>query len=219
MREAGSVSHIGAQREMFRTGRAGASLALAGLADLPDLYALGPVAELDGEITIFNSQPYVSKLRGGGEAYVVDRTFDHGAIFLVWTQVREWDDVRIPECVSNYGQLEVFVEQAARASGIDTEAPFAFLMNGAPRELVWHINVDRTGGQPITRELFRRSKQPYTLRGEHVDIFGVHSERHGGIFMGEDLKIHIHFVSRDSVATGHIDEIAPGSLTLRLPRR
>lgn len=219
MREAGSLSHIGAQREMFRTGRASPSLALAGLAGLPNLYALGPIAGLDGEITIFNSQPYVSKVRGGGEAYVVDRTFDHEAIFLVWTQMREWEDIRIPESVSNYGQLEVFVEQAARERGIDTNAPFAFLMNGAPRELVWHINVDRTEGQPITRELFRRSKQPYTLRGERVDIFGVHSARHGGIFMGEGLKIHIHFISRDSTATGHIDDIAPGSLTLRLPRR
>jgi hypothetical protein len=56
------------------------------------------------------------------------------------------------------------------------------------------------------------------LRGERVDIFGVHAEQHGGILMGEGMKIHIHFVSRDSDATGHIDEIAPGGLALRLPR-
>jgi hypothetical protein len=91
-------------------------------------------------------------------------------------------------------------------------------MTGSPRELAWHINVDRTDGQPITPELFRKSKQQYTLRGEQVDIFGVYSEKHGGVFMSQDLRIHIHFVSRDSAATGHIDGISPSALTLRLPR-
>jgi hypothetical protein len=36
--------------------------------------------------------------------------------------------------------------------------------------------------------------------------------------MSEGLKIHIHFVSRDATASGHIDAIVPGALTLRLPR-
>ena len=161
----------------------------------------------------------MSKVRGSEAAYVVDRTFNHGAIFLAWTQVREWDDVRVEDSVSSYRELEILVREAARQKGIDTDAPFPFLMSGTPREMLWHINVDRTDGQLITRELFRRSKQQYALRGERVDIFGVHSERHGGIFMAEGLKIHIHFVSRESAATGHIDEIAPAFLRLRLPRR
>jgi hypothetical protein len=215
---AGAVSHIGEQREIFKTGRASAKLALAELSSVPNLYALGPVEGLDGEITIFNSEPYVSKLRGRENAYVVDRTFNHGAIFLVWTQMRECDDIHVPESVSSYGALETFVKDTARQQGIDTDAAFPFLMTGSPRELAWHINVDRTDGQPITPELFRQSKQQYTLRNERIDIFGVYSEKHGGLFMSQDLRIHIHFVSRDSAATGHIDAISPGGLTLRLPR-
>src|SRR3954462_289703 len=217
MNEAGTVSYIGAQREIFKTGRADAKISLAALCDKRSLYALGPVAGLDGEITIFDSQPYVSQVRGDTDAYVVDRTFDHGAIFLAWAQMHEWNDTVVEESVSSYKELETFVKQAARERGIDTDVPFPFLMSGTAREIVWHINVDRTGGQPITRELFQKSKQKYTLRHERVDIFGVHSERHGGILMGDDMKIHVHFVSRDTDATGHIDEIAPGGLILRLP--
>jgi len=212
------VQHAGEQREIFRSGRASAKVLLADLAALPDLYALGPCAGLDGEITVLKSQPYVSKLRGGGDRYVVDRSFDHGAIFLVWAQMWAWDDIAVPESVASHSELEAFVKQSARQNAIDTNTPFPFLMTGSPRELVWHINVDRTGGQAITPELFRKSKQQYTLRGERVDIFGVYSERHGGIFMSPDLKIHIHFVSRDSGATGHIDAITPAAMTLRLPR-
>jgi hypothetical protein len=120
--------------------------------------------------------------------------------------------------VSDYAKLETFVKETAEQQGIDTDAPFPFLMAGSPRELVWHINVDRTDGRPISPDLFQKSKQQYILHDERIDIFGVFSEKHGGVFMSQDLRIHIHFVSRDSVATGHIDAISPSALILRLPR-
>lgn len=215
----GLVQYTGAQQDIFRTGRADAALSLAGLTHLSDLYALGPVAGLDGEITVFDSRAHVSQIRGSEDAFIVDRTFEHAAIFLVWTQVNQWEDVPVPRSVSSCRELEVFVRHMAQRNGFDVEAPFPFLMSGTPRQLAWHINVDRTLGQPITADSFRRSKQPYVLRGEHVDIFGVYSDRHAGIFIGDGMKIHIHFVSRDSAATGHVDDIDPGSLTLRLPSR
>ena len=215
---AGIVSYIGEQQEIFKTGRASASVSLVQLAGLPHLYAIGPVEGLDGEITIFNSEPHVSKVRAGGDAYIVDRTFDHGAIFLVWAQVREWNVITVPQAVSSYRELETVVREMARQNGIDTDVPFPFLIGGTPHELVWHINVDRTEGKAITRDLFWKSKQQYTLRGERVDILGVYSEKHSGVFMPQGATIHIHFISQSSPATGHIDAIVPGSFTLRLPR-
>src|SRR5262245_66466089 len=132
--------------------------------------------------------------------------------------MREWDDIPIPESVAGYAGLEAFVAQSAKQPRIDIGSPVPFVMAGSPRELFWHVNVDRTGGQTITQELFRKSKQQYTLGGEHIDIFGIYSDKHGGILMSPGLKIHIHFVSRDSDATGHIDALVPAAMTLRLPR-
>ena len=45
-----------------------------------------------------------------------------------------------------------------------------------------------------------------------------YSDKHGGVFMSQGLRMHVHFVSRDSNATGHIDAIAPADLVLRIPR-
>jgi hypothetical protein len=59
------VRYIGGQKNLFKSGRADAKVSLAELSDLPDLYALGPVAGLDGEITVLSSQPHVSQVRGG----------------------------------------------------------------------------------------------------------------------------------------------------------
>jgi hypothetical protein len=39
------------------------------------------------------------------------------------------------------------VKERARQAGLDTAVPFPFLIAGTPRELVWHINVDRTEGR------------------------------------------------------------------------
>src|SRR5262245_61357402 len=123
----GAVRHAGAQREIFRTGRASAKVSLADLAALPDLYALGPCAGLDGEITVLDSRPYVSKLRGESDRYVVDRTFNHDAIFLVWAQMRTWDDVTVPESVASYGELGAFVKHSARQNRIPDDVPVPFL--------------------------------------------------------------------------------------------
>lgn len=101
-------------------------------------------------------------------------------------------------------------------------------MSGRPAELAWHINVDPHRSQAITRELFQRSKESYVLQRETVEIVGFCSEQHGGVFISAYAPpcgptaaknfMHIHFVSRDSRATGHIHDLRLDGMTLRLPR-
>jgi acetolactate decarboxylase len=189
---------------------------------------MGPVDGLDGEITIFDSKPYITKVRGND--YTLDKTFKHGAFFLVWTEQQNWSDVPLPQTVKGYGDLQKFVKESALKAGIDVTEPFPFLLSGAPAEIKWHINVDRTEGKPITKELFVKSKEPYITKGEAVDIIGFYSEKHSGIFLsqyapaikegsGMENHIHIHLVSKTSKAAGHIDDIVFGEgMMLRLPK-
>ncbi|MDX1971810.1 MAG: acetolactate decarboxylase [Candidatus Sumerlaeia bacterium] len=218
--KSGQVSYLGEQRTMFETGRADSAVQLSEFEGVENLYAIGPVAGLDGEITILDSKPHISQIRGEAvDSFSVDHTFNHDAIFLVWAELHDWHSpVNIPESVTNYDLLEDFVFQTAASNGIDITQPFAFQIVGRAKEIVWHINVDRTQGEPVTRELFRKSKESYTLRDEEVEIFGVYSENHGGVFMSQGLRIHIHFASFDSSATGHIDSIDPRGLNLRFAR-
>jgi acetolactate decarboxylase len=101
--------------------------------------------------------------------------------------------------------------------------------SGTPVDTRWHINVDRTGGKPITKESFAKSKQPFTTKNEPVDIIGFYSEHHAGVFLpkytpvikegsGRENAIHIHLISKTSKAAGHIDDITLGeNMVLRLP--
>jgi acetolactate decarboxylase len=224
----GAVEYIGSQKDIVASGKTGSIINLQELAGTKNLFAMGPVAGLDGEITIFNSQPYVSQVRG--DDYEVHHSLDYGAIFLVWSAQAEWRDIAIPETVKSYLDLQDFVKQQAQDAGLDTGQTFAFLLSGTPTEIKYHINIDRTGGQPITQELFLKSKAPFICRNEAVDILGFYAENHPGVFItktspaikadsGRQNAMHIHLISKTSKATGHIDDLTLGAgMILRLPK-
>ena len=223
------VEYEGALKTIFSTGKAESVISLENLAGRRSLYAIGPIDGLDGEITIFDSKPYITKMRG--THFVMDNTLKHGAFFLVWTEQKKWQDVLIPGTVKGYVNLQNFIKAQALTVGIDVTKPFPFLMSGTPIEIKWHINVNRTGGKPITNELFIRSKEPFVMRNEPIDIIGFYSENHSDVFLsqyttvikkGSRIKnaMHIHFVSRTRKAAGHIDDITLGEgMVLRLPQQ
>lgn len=227
-RKEGMVEYVGAQKDIFVSGKAASVVSLEELAGRKGLYAMGPIDGLDGEITIFDSKPYITQVRG--KDYVMDNTFKHGAFFLVWTEQTKWRDVPVPGTVKGYVDLQRFVKSRAQTAGIDVNKPFPFLLAGTPVEIKWHINVDRTEGKPLTKELFMRSKEPFVTRNEPVDIIGFYSEHHAGVFLtattpvikegsGMQNAIHLHLVSRTSKAAGHIDDIMLGDgMVLRLPK-
>jgi acetolactate decarboxylase len=224
----GMVEYVGAQKDIFVSGKATSVVSLEDLAGRKGLYAMGPIDGLDGEITIFDSKPYITKVRGSD--YVMDNTLKHGAFFLVWTEQAAWKDVPVPGTIKGYVDLQQFVKAQAQATGIDVTKPFPFLLSGTPVEIKWHINVDRTEGKPITKESFAKSKQHFVTKNEPVDIIGFYSEHHAGVFLpkytpvikegsGMENAIHIHLVSRTSKAAGHIDDITFGEdMVLRLPK-
>jgi acetolactate decarboxylase len=224
----GLVEYVGAQRDIFKSGKAESVVSLEDLADRKGLYAMGPIDGLDGEITIFDSKPYITKVRG--DDYTLDKTYEHGAFFLVWTEQKNWFNVPLPASVKGYVDLQKFVKEQAQKTGIDVTKPFPFLMTGTPAEIKWHINVNRTEGKPITKELFVKSKEPYVTKREPVDIIGFFSEKHSGIFLsqyapaikegsGMENAIHLHLISKTSKAAGHIDDITFGEgMVLRLPK-
>jgi acetolactate decarboxylase len=227
VKKEGLVEYVGAQKTIFATGKADSVVSLEELSGRKNLYAMGPVDGLDGEITIFDSQAYITQVRGTD--YTLDKSFKHGAFFLVWSEQAKWKDVPIPANVKGYADLQQFVKAQAQAAGIDTTKPFPFLLSGTPAEVKWHINVNRTEGKAITKELFLKSKEPFTMKNEPVDIVGFYSEHHAGVFLtqfapaikegsGMENAIHIHLVSKSSKAAGHIDDITMGEgMVLRLP--
>ncbi len=59
-----TVRWIGAQRDVLG-GDVSGKVALASLAGLPHLYALGPRAGVTGEITVLDGVPWIARVRAG----------------------------------------------------------------------------------------------------------------------------------------------------------
>lgn len=222
------VEYIGAQKNIFASGKAERIIHLSELAGKKNLFAIGPVEGLDGEITIYDSTPHISQVRG--DDYHVDHSLNHGAIFLVWSEQEKWsNEIAVPETVRSYPDLQNFVRDQAKAAGLDAGKPFPFRLSGTPVSINWHINVNRTEGQTITKPVFAKSKAAYLLKKEPVEIIGFYSENHPGVFIsqyapaippgsGKKNAIHIHLVSKEGKATGHIDDLILGDgMSLRLP--
>src|SRR5262249_31583605 len=125
---AGTGVHWAGALSTVLAGDIGSHISLERLAGLAHLYAVGPVAGLRGEITVADGRPYVSRVENG--RIVVDRSFRHEAAFLVWVQVARWHDLDIPDTVIDGGDLEDFVVERTRESGMAIEMPFVFVVTG-----------------------------------------------------------------------------------------
>ncbi|WP_296871633.1 acetolactate decarboxylase [Tibeticola sp.] len=226
--KAGLLEYGGSQKTIFEKGKAEPVVPLAAMSGAADLYAVGAVSGLDGEITVFQGRPYVTKVRG--EGYTTEHDLNHHASFAVWARVNQWSEHAVPESVKGYVDLQNFVKERAKAAGIDVSQPFPFQVAGTPVEVKWHINVDRTDGKPVTPELFAKSKANYVAKNLAMDIVGFYSEQHPGVFIsafapaippGGSARnaMHIHMVSRDGKSAGHVDNLVLGpGMVLRLPK-
>lgn len=223
----GVVEYTGRQGDIVAQSNIAGQIPVERISGTHALFGVGAVAGLDGEITVFDGRAYVTRIREGQP--VMEDGTDTSAIFAAWTQHSEWVDVPVPAAVITYPELQAFIQQQAARAGINTNSTaFPFLMEGAPASVTWHINVDRTDGEPVTRESFALSKDYFVLENELVDIVGFYSEQQHGVFIGTfapvmadtDVQnaLHMHLVTRDRSSAGHIDDLLlGGGMTLRLP--
>ena len=208
------VQWVGAQRDVMR-GDLSSHIALESLAGRPHLYALGPLEQLRGEITIWDGQPSIARIRSG--QIVIDRTFSHRAAFLVWAEVERWRPVPMP-AITDVAELEKFILSAARNTQIDTSQPFPFVIRGQTPQITFHV-LDKRDGLPHTPELHERAKVRFMLERTPVEIVGFFSDRHQGIFIPHDRMVHMHVRTPDERMSGHVDEIRiAGDALLHLPR-
>src|SRR5579859_5497067 len=99
------LGFVGAQRETVVNGKVESAIDLRALASRPHVYAIGPIEELRGEVTIINGRPALARVTQGGTAEVRE-SFDTGAPFLVWADVPAWHTMPILPEVRSFGDLE-----------------------------------------------------------------------------------------------------------------
>lgn len=191
------VFYQGTMRETMYQNKTTASASMNEIAGSGRI-GIGPLVGMAGEITLINDTAFVSRVGSSGITTSVDP--NAGAPFFVWSNVKEWKQVRLRKEIKNISDLEILVASAAKENGIDTNDPFPFIINTKISSAVFHI-LKAGENATYVNEKFRLANEPGQL-------VGFYSIGHKGIFIHHELNSHIHFLSSSREQMGHLDEVS-----------
>jgi acetolactate decarboxylase len=179
-----------------------------------NLYGLGPVAGLKGEIIILNGKIYSSTKSSD---QLIHRNEGIDAAMLVYSHVKKWKAITFNKKIQNNLELENLIKMAAAAHGIDSKTPFAFKIESSLAIADYHV-IDWNKRTKHTMENHRQFAYEGTLKNEKISFLGFYSAHHKGIFTHHTSNMHVHVLGQGSGITGHLDNVkVPGKFTLFLP--
>lgn len=212
-----TVEYFGALKNIMHKGDVSAHADLTDFNKTEHFYALGAIEGLKGEILVLDGVPYISSVHE--EQLKIDNSFDYKASLLVNTSVKEWNEFNIDSEISTYEELENFISTTAEQNGIDANQPFPFLLKGIADSLLWHVINWPEGDTEHTHEKHINSGLHGTQEDIDVEILGFYSDSHHAIFTHHTTNMHLHFISKDKMKTGHVDGLILGeSMKLLLPK-
>jgi acetolactate decarboxylase len=199
------VKHSGAMREMFETGNVEGKIDVGKLTPQKNLYAVGPLENLSGEIMIRDGESLTSFIRGN--AVKVETNPAARAVFMVWSNVEKWHEVTVPNTIRTYDELEKFVSEAAGKLSLNAREPFPFLLKGKFQSVAWHVNDYKSDGTPLTRQKHDQQKFKAKSENEDLEMVGFFSPKHQGVFTHHTRVTHIHVTDAKRTFVGHVDDL------------
>tara|TARA_B100000795_G_scaffold265752_1_gene247999 strand:+ start:523 stop:1248 length:726 start_codon:yes stop_codon:yes gene_type:complete len=210
------VKYSGALKAIM-SGSIQSVINLDSLSAKKQLYALGAVENLEGEIQIFDSKP--------SNSFVVDSTlkiidsYQLKAALLVYAEVEEWDSYEISN-ITTKSDLEEKIFETAKSKGINIEKPFPFLLEGTISSLDWHVINWKQGDTIHNHKKHKEAGLNGILRNTGVEILGFYSTKHKAVFTHHTTNMHMHFKTNDNNIAGHIDDLQlDNQLILKLPKQ
>ncbi len=196
------------------------------------LYAIGLVENLQGEIQIFNQQPYITSMSHKWIKF--DKTFNKKASFLLYSNVPQWATFKVPNTIYTEKQFEEYLDNIAHEYGINTYKPFPFILEGnikANEYRIFTYNKNdsircSTGTcsfkpqdeKQASSKKYISSTFQDTMLNTPVTILGFHSLQRGEI-THKYSYMNMNFITKDKQIAGHCNRIMIGEdMVLKLPK-
>ncbi|MDD3005560.1 acetolactate decarboxylase [Flavobacterium sp.] len=200
------VKVSGAMKNVMREGQLFGTISLDTIQNKDNLYGLGPVEYLKGELLIIDGKSYVSSVNPDG-SIKMEETFQVKAPFFVYSNVSEWKEVTLPKKVKTMNDLDDFLNELQKKY----DKPFAFKLTGKFKKIDFHIQNLPEGTVVKSMNDVHTGQGKYIEKNVNGDIIGFFSTKHQRVFTHHDSYIHIHFISSDKTKMGHIDELVLGN--------
>lgn len=195
-------------------GQLDGTLALDTISNKTNLYGLGPVEYLAGEILILDGRSYVSTVISD-TMMRVEETYAVKAPFFSYATISAWTAQPLPETIQTLQHLEAYLESVTKYSS----RPFLFKLTGTVEEATIHVVNLPKGSTVRSPDDAHRGQVNYTLKHEPAEMVGFFSKQHKAIFTHHDTFLHIHLMTSDKQKMGHLDEAVfrKGTMKLYLP--
>ncbi|MDC1222045.1 acetolactate decarboxylase [Salibacteraceae bacterium] len=211
------VEHKGALKNIMHKGDLSAQADLLDFENTENLFAIGAVENLKGEILILDGEPYISSVEDSEMS--ISHTLDHKAALLVYATVANWKEHEIPDSIVTYLELEKYVVQIAKTNGINTDEPFPFMLSGTAKSIDWHIIDWEDGDTEHSHQKHIESGLHGTETNQDVQILGFYSKSHHAVFTHHTTNMHLHVKTTDDKISGHLDGLQLGKqMRIMLPQ-
>jgi len=172
--------------------------------DHKNLYAVGPLGRIEGEITILDGKVYSSKVKKNNKI-VIDTISKVKSPFAVYAFVAEWNGFELNEKMETLEELQAIIEKIAMANGYDLNKPLAYKLEGSFDKIDFHIISKPKKEKEHNHELHKKAKKHFTVNKTNGTLLGFYSKYHEGIFTHKGQFIHTHFIDDAHKNMGHLD--------------
>lgn len=209
-----NVHIIGAMKNVMWKGQLHGTINLDTIANKTNLFGLGPVEYLTGEILILDGKSYKSTVASDTTMYV-EETYNIKAPFFGYSNITRWREESLPDTIQTIKQLEGYLHKLT----ITAPRPFIFKLSGIVAQAKIHVVNLPKGSKVSSPAEAHQGQKTYELKNESADILGFFSTEHKAIFTHHDTYLHMHLITADRRKMGHLDEVlfTKGSMRLYLP--
>lgn len=209
-----AVKIVGEMKNVMWKGQLNGNIDLDTIASKTNLYGLGPVEYLAGEILIIDGKSYKSTVVSES-TMKVEQTYNIKAPFFGYANVAQWTEQTLPDSVQTIQQLELYLDKITKSS----VRPFMFKLSGTVEQATIHIVNLPKGSTVRSPDEAHQGQVNYKIKNEQSEIIGFFSTEHKAIFTHHDTYLHMHLITSDRQQMGHLDEVLfkKGTWKLYLP--
>jgi acetolactate decarboxylase len=204
------VKVSGALMEIMHQGKIGATIQLDTL-NATNLYGLGALDSLKGEVMVLNEQSFVSTVKN--DSLLMSQSISIKASLFVYSYVSTWDTLNI------YSFDDMATLVMAQIKERNQQEPLPFILIGSPALVKYHvINFD-----PEVSDISNHKEGAYIgeLDNEPITLLGFYATAAQGIYTHHDSNVHMHMMNETNSVMGHVDTLESGNemIYLLLPSR
>src|SRR5690606_34145466 len=128
------VKIVGEMKNVMWNGQLYGTINLDTITNKSNLYGLGPVEYLSGEILIIDGKSYKSTVVSDS-TMKVEETYDIKAPFFAYANITDWKEQALPDSIRTNQQLEAYLDKVTKNS----MRPFLFKLTGTVELATIHV--------------------------------------------------------------------------------